>query len=44
VKLHEKRAVSIGYKYYHISNGSRGQINPGFDNNVLYLGYTFFKN
>jgi hypothetical protein len=44
VKLHEKRAVSIGYKYYHISNGSRGQINPGFDNNVFYLGYTFFRN
>lgn len=44
IKVREKKAVSIGYKYYHISNGQRGEINPGFDNNVFYLGYTFFSN
>jgi len=43
IKLDEKRALTIGYKYYHISNGYRGVINPGFDNNVIYTGLTFFR-
>lgn len=43
-KLNEKRAVTVGYKYYHISNGNRGFQNPGFDNNIFYVGYTFFGN
>ena len=42
-KLREKRAFIVGYKYYHISNGDRGFENPGFDNNVFYVGYTFFS-
>jgi opacity protein-like surface antigen len=42
-KLKEKRALTIGYKYYHISNGDRGIENPGFDNNLFYVGYTFFS-
>ena len=42
-KLKEKRAVTVGYKYYHISNGGRGIQNPGFDNNLFYIGYTFFS-
>jgi hypothetical protein len=42
-KLKEKRAVTVGYKYYHISNGNRGIQNPGFDNNLFYIGYTFFS-
>ena len=43
-KLKEKRAVTVGYKYYHISNGDRGIQNPGFDNNLFYIGYTFYSN
>ncbi|MGC2237557.1 MAG: acyloxyacyl hydrolase [Pyrinomonadaceae bacterium] len=42
-KLKEKRAFIIGYKYFHISNGNRGIQNPGFDNNLIYVGYTFFS-
>ncbi len=42
-KLKEKRAVTVGYKYYHVSNGDRGTENPGFDNNLFYIGYTFFS-
>ncbi len=42
-KLKEKRSVTLGYKYYHISNGDRGIENPGFDNNLFYIGYTFFS-
>jgi opacity protein-like surface antigen len=32
------RAVTLGYKFHHISNGSSGQVNPGLDANVLYVG------
>ena len=42
-KLNNKRTLTLGYKYYHISNGGRGIENPGFDNNLLYVGYTFFN-
>lgn len=31
-------ALLIGYRYHHLSNGFRGQINPGVDANLLYLG------
>jgi hypothetical protein len=37
------RAVTVGYKYYHISNGYRGVENPGFDNNLFYIGYRFLS-
>lgn len=43
IKLKKKRAVIIGYKYYHVSNGDRGIENPGFDHNIFYVGYTFFS-
>ena len=43
IRLKDKKAFSLGYKYYHISNGGRGN-NPGFDNNLFYVGYTFFSN
>lgn len=43
IKLKDRRALTIGYKYYHISNGDRGIENPGYDNNLFYIGYTFFS-
>ena len=42
-RLKDKRSLSVGYKFYHISNGGRGIVNPGFDNNLFYVGYTFFS-
>ena len=41
--LNAKRAVSLGYKYFHISNGNiNGKINnPGFNANVFYINYSF---
>lgn len=42
-RLKEGRAVTIGYKYFHISNGNRGIQNPGIDNNLIYVGYTFLS-
>jgi len=30
--------LTAGYRYHHLSNGFRGQINPGIDANLLHLG------
>lgn len=40
-RLKNKKSFTVGYKYYHISNGDRGIENPGYDNNLFYIGYTF---
>jgi opacity protein-like surface antigen len=42
-RLREGRAFTVGYKYYHISNGKRGIVNPGIDNNLFYVGYSFSR-
>ncbi len=39
----ERRALTFGYRYHHLSNGNRGEINPGFDSNLFYAGFSFFK-
>jgi opacity protein-like surface antigen len=43
--LNAKRAISLGYKYFHISNGNINQKinNPGFNANVFYLNYSFWR-
>ena len=43
VRLKKGRAITVGYKYLHLSNGNRGIQNPGIDNNLIYIGYTFKK-
>lgn len=42
--LNAKRAINLGYKYFHISNGNiNGKINnPGFNANVFYINYSFW--
>jgi opacity protein-like surface antigen len=35
-----RRAITIGYKYQHISNGDRSPINPGVDVQLIYVGYS----
>lgn len=39
-----RRAVTFGYKYFHISNGNVGgkEHNPGYNANVFYFGYSIF--
>lgn len=37
------RAITIGYKYQHISNGDRSPINPGVDVQMFYGGFSIFK-
>lgn len=42
-RLRDRKALTFGYKFYHISNASRGVENPGYDAQLLYVGYTFFS-
>ncbi len=37
------RALSLGYRFLHISNASTTRFNPGVDNNVIYVGYSFLR-
>ena len=37
------RAITIGYKYQHISNADRSPINPGVDVQMIYAGFSVFK-
>jgi hypothetical protein len=34
------RAISLGYKYEHISNGYHSPINPGVDVQMIFVGYS----
>ncbi len=36
-------AITIGYKYHHISNGYTGRENPGVDSNIFYTGFSIFR-
>jgi hypothetical protein len=42
-KVGTRRAVTLGYKFLHISNAYTTGFNPGVDNNVLYVGYSFLR-
>ena len=37
-----ERTINIGYRYFHISNMNIGEINPGYNANVFYIGYSSF--
>jgi len=39
----DKRAVSIGVRFHHISNGDRQGSNRGLNNFVIYAGFSVFK-
>lgn len=43
VKMGERHAVALGYKFLHISNGFTSAVNPGLDNNVFYVGFSILK-
>ena len=42
-RLKNKKALTFGYNFYHISNASRGIENPGYDAQIFFVGYTFFS-
>jgi hypothetical protein len=39
----ERRAVSLGVKFHHISNGDRSGSNRGLNQFVIYAGFSVFK-
>ncbi|MGI8638555.1 MAG: acyloxyacyl hydrolase [Pyrinomonadaceae bacterium] len=41
-QIKRNKAVTFGYKYFHISNINIGETNPGYNANVFYVGYSFF--
>jgi hypothetical protein len=43
VKTDERHAISLGYKFLHISNGFTSAFNPGVDNNVFYVGFSILR-
>ena len=42
-KTGARRAWTLGYRYQHISNGFRADVNPGFDSNLFYVGFSIFR-
>jgi len=38
-----RRAISLGYRFLHISNADTTSFNPGVDNNIFYIGYSFLR-
>ena len=43
IKTGERRAITLGYQFLHISNGFTSAVNPGVDNNVFYAGFSILK-
>lgn len=41
-QIKRNKALSFGYRYYHISNMNIGAVNPGYNAQVFYIGYSFF--
>ncbi len=39
----DKRAVNVGVKFHHISNGDRHGSNRGLNNFVIYAGFSIFR-
>jgi len=43
VFIRPHRAWSFGYRFQHLSNGNGGLVNPGFDSNIFYAGFSVFR-
>jgi hypothetical protein len=43
IKAGDRRAITLGYKFLHISNGFTSPVNPGVDNNVFYAGFSILR-
>lgn len=35
-------SLTLGYRYFHLSNGETGLVNPGIDSSFFYCGITLF--
>jgi hypothetical protein len=43
IKASSRTAITLGYKFLHISNGFTSTVNPGVDNNVFYAGFSILR-
>jgi len=43
IKAGQRYAISVGYKFVHVSNGGTTGVNPGLDNNVFFAGFSILK-
>ncbi len=43
IKTGQGHAISLGYKFLHISNAFTSPVNPGVDNNVFYAGFSILR-
>lgn len=43
IKSGDRHAITLGYRFLHISNGFTTDVNPGVDNNVFYVGFSFLR-
>lgn len=41
-QLNSGTSLSLGYRYFHISNGETGEVNPGIDSSFFFLALTFY--
>ena len=37
------RALTLGWKYHHLSNNYQATLNPGIDSSVFYVGFSIFR-
>jgi opacity protein-like surface antigen len=42
VSLSDRTALSVGYRFQHVSNGSQCSFNPGLNSSALYVGVDYF--
>lgn len=38
-----RRALTLGYRYFHISNFNTSAFNPGYNASTFYIGYSFLQ-
>jgi hypothetical protein len=45
LRLHvaPRRALLLGYRFHHLSNGDRAETNPGVNSNLVYGGISFLR-
>jgi hypothetical protein len=43
IRTGDRRQITLGYKYLHISNGYTSPVNPGVDNNIFYAGFSILR-
>lgn len=39
----KRQTINFGYRYFHISNMNIGEMNPGYNASIFYIGYSFFS-